>query len=93
MSAETPTGGQGDPLWQKVAPSVPGEQGMRVEMAREDEILTSREAMELLKIGRTKLWELTRTNMVPAYRLGVGKTSSLRYKRSDLLRWLESKRV
>ena len=59
----------------------------------EDEILTSRGARELLKIGRTKLWELTRENVVPAYRLGNGKTSSLRYKRSELLRWLEHNRI
>ncbi len=58
-----------------------------------DEILTSREAQRLLKIGRTKLWELTRANALPAYRVGAGKTSGLRYKRSDLLHWLESRRV
>ena len=56
----------------------------------QDEILTSREARQLLKIGRTKLWELTRTGTIPAYRVGVGKTSDLRYKRSELLRWLET---
>lgn len=58
-----------------------------------DEILTSREARELLKIGRTKLWELTKKNVLPAYRLGTGRTASLRYKRSELLRWLERNRV
>lgn len=45
---------------------------------RNDEILTSREARELLKIGRTKLWELTRRSSIPAYRIGEGRTSSLR---------------
>lgn len=60
---------------------------------REDEILTSREAMELLRIGRTKLWELTRRNLIPAYRVGDGKSSSLRFKRADLLAWLERNRV
>jgi excisionase family DNA binding protein len=58
-----------------------------------EEILTSREARELLKIGRTKLWELTRKSVVPAYRLGRGKTSGLRYKRSELLAWLEEHRI
>jgi hypothetical protein len=58
-----------------------------------EEILTSREAQELLKIGRTKLWELTRMNLVPAYRLGSGKRSGLRYKRSELLAWLDQNRV
>jgi len=58
-----------------------------------EEILTSREAQDLLKIGRTKLWELTRTNLIPAYRLGSGKKSGLRYKRSELLAWLDQNRV
>jgi len=58
-----------------------------------DAILTTREAQDLLKIGRTKLWELTRKNLIPAYRVGQGRTSSLRYKRSELLAWLERNRV
>jgi excisionase family DNA binding protein len=63
------------------------------ETARQDEILTSREACELLKIGRTKLWELTRLNFFPAYRLGRSNRAELRYKRSELLAWLEQNRV
>jgi excisionase family DNA binding protein len=59
----------------------------------QEEILTSREARELLKIGRTKLWELTRKSVLPAYRLGQGKTSGLRYKRSELIAWLEEHRI
>ena len=58
-----------------------------------DEILTSREAQELLKIGRTTLWDLTRRNHIPAYRAGSGKKSGLRYKRSELLAWLDDNRV
>jgi excisionase family DNA binding protein len=60
---------------------------------RPDEILTTREAQQLLKIGRTKLWELTRKNHLPAYRVGSGNSASLRYKRSELLAWLEQNRV
>ena len=60
---------------------------------QDDEILTGREARELLKIGRTKLWELTKKNIIPAYRVGTGKTSSLGYKRSELLEWLEKNRI
>ena len=59
----------------------------------EEVILTSREAQELLKIGRTKLWELTRKNQTPAYRVGTGRTSDLRYKRSELIAWLDNNRV
>jgi excisionase family DNA binding protein len=58
-----------------------------------EEILTSREARELLKIGRTKLWELTRKARIPAYRVGDGKRSDLRYKRSELLNWLDQNRI
>ena len=58
-----------------------------------DEILTSREARDLLKIGRTKLWQLTGENVIPAYRLGHGRTSALRYKKSELLAWLEDHRI
>ena len=59
----------------------------------EDEILTSEEARRLLKIGRTKLWDLTKKNMIPAYRVGEGRTSGLRYKRSELLSWLDNNRI
>lgn len=59
----------------------------------EDEILTSEEARRLLKIGRTKLWDLTKKSLIPAYRVGTGRTSSLRYKRSELLRWLDTNRI
>ena len=58
-----------------------------------DEILTSREARSLVKIGRTKLWELTRSGKIPAYRVGEGRTSDLRYKKSELLAWLEANLV
>jgi excisionase family DNA binding protein len=56
-------------------------------------LLTSREAASFLRIGRTKLGELTRSGEVPAYRLGDGRTSPLRYKRAELIRWLEHNRL
>lgn len=59
----------------------------------QEEILTSREACELLKVGRTKLWQLTHRNRIPAYRVGGGKRADLRYKRSELLVWLEQNRT
>ena len=59
----------------------------------EDEILTSEEARRLLKIGRTKLWDLTKKNLIPAYRVGEGRTSGLRYKRSELMSWLENNQI
>jgi excisionase family DNA binding protein len=66
---------------------------MKKPYASKEEILTSREARELLKIGRTKLWQLTRGNVIPAYRVGTGKRASLRYKRSELLAWLDQNRI
>ncbi len=61
--------------------------------ANNNEILTGQEAMGLLKISRSTLWKLTKENEIPAYRVGNGKTSNLRYKRSELLEWLENNRV
>jgi excisionase family DNA binding protein len=66
---------------------------MEQNVLREDEILTSEEARRLLKIGRTKLWDLTKRSLIPAYRVGEGRTSGLRYKRSELLRWLDQHRI
>jgi len=61
--------------------------------SRNDEILTAQEARELLKISRSTLSKLTRERDIPAYRVGNGKTSNLRYKKSELLSWLDSNRV
>ena len=62
-------------------------------MATREEILTSAEARRYLKIGRTKLWQLTKEQRIPGYRLGNSPNASLRYKRSELLRWLEKNRL
>jgi len=62
-------------------------------MARKEEILTSAEARSYLKIGRTKLWQLTKKQVIPCYRLGNSPNASLRYKRTELLRWLEKNRL
>jgi len=62
-------------------------------MVNDEEILTGQEARDLLKISRSTLWKLTKENEIPAYRVGTGRTSNLRYKRSELLQWLETNRV
>lgn len=62
-------------------------------MPKREEILTSAEARQYLKIGRTKLWQLTKDHVIPCYRLGDSPNASLRYKRSELLRWLEQNRL
>ena len=66
---------------------------MRGMTRTDDEILTGQEARELLKISRSTLWKLTRESEIPAYRVGNGKTSNLRYKKSELISWLTSNRV
>ena len=58
-----------------------------------EQVLTSREARQFLRIGRTKLHELTQTQVLPAYRIGSGRTSALRYFKSDLIGWLVRQRV
>ena len=57
------------------------------------ELLTTSQVLALLQIGRTKLWELVREQAFPAYRIGEGRNGSLRYRRSDVLGWLERNRV
>ena len=57
------------------------------------ELLTTPQVLELLQIGRTKLWELVRGEAFPAYRIGGGRNSGLRYRREDVLLWLEGQRV
>ncbi len=59
----------------------------------EAEFLTTAQVLELLQIGRTKLWELVRSGSLPAYRIGEGATAPLRYRRSEVLDWLEGRRV
>ena len=57
------------------------------------ELLTTAQVLSLLQIGRTKLWELVREEAFPAFRIGEGRNSSLRYRRTDVLQWLERNRV
>ncbi len=59
----------------------------------EPELLTTAQVLELLQIGRTKLWELVRGGAFPAYRIGNGRSSSLRYRRAEVMGWLERRRV
>ena len=59
----------------------------------EREVLTTAQVLELLQIGRTKLWELIRDQAFPAYRIGNGRNGSLRFRRADVMHWLERQRV
>jgi predicted DNA-binding transcriptional regulator AlpA len=59
----------------------------------EDSFLTTAQVLEFLQIGRTKLWGLVRGGDLPAFRIGDGPNSPLRYRRRDVVRWLEARRV
>jgi hypothetical protein len=89
-----PSAGQNGPDGAKASLSGPWRNGAPPPAAESaEQILTSREARAFLRIGRTKLHELTRRQVIPAYRIGEGRTSSLRYLRSDLFGWLVRQRV
>lgn len=52
-----------------------------------EELLTTPELCKWLKIGRTTAWRWRQEGM--PY---LGEGSSLRYRRSDVLKWLEEKK-
>ncbi len=60
---------------------------------RDDDLLTTAQVLDFLQIGRTKLWGLVRTGAISAYRIGDGPNGSLRYRRAEIVSWLESQRV
>ena len=59
----------------------------------DSELLTSAQVQDLLQIGRTKLWELVRSGSLPAYRIGDAPNAPLRFRRGEVLSWLEGRRV
>jgi predicted DNA-binding transcriptional regulator AlpA len=58
-----------------------------------DDLLTTAQVLDFLQIGRTKLWGLVRTGAISAFRIGDGPNGSLRYRRADIVDWLEGQRV
>jgi hypothetical protein len=57
------------------------------------ELWTTSQVLDYLRIGRTKLWSLVREGAFPAYRIGDGPSAPLRYRRTDIVGWLERRRV
>lgn len=57
------------------------------------DLLTTAQVLDFLQIGRTKLWGLVRTGAISAFRIGDGPNGSLRYRRTDIMNWLEGQRV
>lgn len=59
----------------------------------DEELMTTAQVLAFLQIGRTKLWGLVRTGSISAYRIGDGPNGSLRYRRGEIVNWLEKQRV
>lgn len=55
----------------------------------DDAVMTTRQLMEFLGLSRTKIWELTKREGLPATKVG----GDYRYVRSEVLAWLEKFRV
>lgn len=55
----------------------------------DDELMTTRQLMEFLSLSRTKIWELVNKEQLPAFKIG----GDYRYRRSEVLEWLERFRV
>jgi excisionase family DNA binding protein len=57
-----------------------------------DELVTPHELSRFAKIGRTKIYELVRTNEIPHVRIGVvraGKQPRIRFVKADVIAWLK----
>ena len=57
------------------------------------DLMTTAQVLKFLQIGRTKLWGLVRAGAISAYRIGDGPNGSLRYRREEIVNWLEKQRV
>jgi len=55
------------------------------------ELLTCKEAAQLAGVGERTWWSWSRSGISPApVRIGVGLRPAVRYRRSEILRWIES---
>jgi hypothetical protein len=59
----------------------------------DENLMTTAQVLKFLQIGRTKLWGLVRNGAISAYRIGDGPNGSLRYRRGEIVSWLEGQRV
>ena len=66
---------------------------MRRRRVIDDDLMTTAQVLKFLQIGRTKLWGLVRAGAISAYRIGDGPNGSLRYRRMEIVDWLEKQRV
>jgi excisionase family DNA binding protein len=52
------------------------------------ELLTTQELMAYLSMSRTKIWDLVRRGVIPAFKIG----GDYRYRRAEIEAWLETQR-
>lgn len=54
------------------------------------ELLTTKQAAELLSVGERTLWRWSRSGIAPPpVSIGIGTRPAVRFKRSELLAWIE----
>ncbi len=59
-----------------------------------EEFLTVKEVSKLLKISKSKLYELVERREIPHYRLGEkGKRGAIRFKLDDVQEWLKERKI
>ena len=55
------------------------------------ELLTSRQAAELLAIGERSLWRWSRSGICPApVKIGSGPRAAVRFRRAELVAWAQA---
>jgi predicted DNA-binding transcriptional regulator AlpA len=55
------------------------------------ELLTTKQAAELLNIGERTLWRWSRCGLSPPpNKIGIGPRPAVRYRKSDLTEWIEA---
>jgi predicted DNA-binding transcriptional regulator AlpA len=55
------------------------------------ELLTSKQAAELLAIGERSLWRWSRSGICPApVKIGSGPRATVRFRRQELIEWAQA---
>ncbi len=82
---DTSTGGRTTTTSNGVAHIAPGSAGIV------PELLSCEQAAALAGCGTRTWWRWTRSGLAPApVKIGIGLRPAVRYRRSEILRWIES---
>lgn len=88
MSSDAPTpaaGGRTTTTPHGVAHVAPGSNAGSIV----PELLTTRQAAELISVGERTWWRWSRSGLAPRpVKIGIGKKAAVRYRRSELLAWI-----